>query len=355
MRVGLFLDVDEVLTVEAANLQIARRLNVAEQLQALEQRFGAGAMSNDEFNQSFIPLFKQAGFTKNFAEQAFESILKRIRYGELLGYPDSFLVSSGPSFFVHPLADKHQIPRDRVLCSEYSFDADGTLLACKKPASSLDKAKFVEERKGAYDLIVGVGNNPEQDGPFLSHCHVKVLLGEFRPGYISVSDLPTLIDLMHSLCGGSRSGGERERVFVVHGHDREMVRDVENVLLKQRVKPVVMMQQVAHGSQTLLDKFEASADVSYAIVLLTPDDQGGAKQEDGTRDRARQNVLFEAGYFVGRLGRERVLLLHKGSVEIPTDLAGVGYIRVDGSNAWQMELVRSLKKAGFNVSLDRAD
>ena len=87
------------------------------------------------------------------------------------------------------------------------------------------------------------------------------------------------------------------------------------------------------------------------MVLLTPDDEGGLKHSDAMRLRARQNVIFELGFFIGRLGRNRVCALTKGDVEIPSDYSGVVYIQMDGG--WKLDLVRELKGAGYDVDANR--
>lgn len=101
--------------------------------------------------------------------------------------------------------------------------------------------------------------------------------------------------------------------------------------------------------------FERHADVSFAIALLTPDDAGSlsGKTED-LRPRARQNVIFELGYFIGRLGREGVCALTRGEVEIPSDYSGVVYIHLDVGGGWKLQLVKELKAAGFDVDANRA-
>jgi predicted nucleotide-binding protein len=101
--------------------------------------------------------------------------------------------------------------------------------------------------------------------------------------------------------------------------------------------------------RTIIEKFvDHAREVGFAVVLLTPDDLGGAAATDVQQSRARQNVIFELGYFVGSLGRGRACLLRKGDVDIPSDLYGVGYTAMDSGNGWKIELARELKAAGFD-------
>ena len=107
----------------------------------------------------------------------------------------------------------------------------------------------------------------------------------------------------------------------------------------------IILHRMANGGRHLLTKFqEESEGASFAVVLMTPDDEGGPKTTTTRRDRARQNVVFELGFFIGRLGSERVAALMKGDVEKPSDFDGIAYINLDGG-AWKTELARELDHA----------
>jgi predicted nucleotide-binding protein len=134
-------------------------------------------------------------------------------------------------------------------------------------------------------------------------------------------------------------------VFVVHGHSREAKEEVARVLERLGLKAIILHEQPDTG-RVILEKFEHHADVGYAVVVLTPDD------ECGTTRRARQNVILELGYFFGRLGRGRVLALYKPDVELPSDLDGWLYTLMDDAGAWKFKLGRELRAAGFDVNLN---
>ena len=145
-----------------------------------------------------------------------------------------------------------------------------------------------------------------------------------------------------------------DRVFVIHGRDNEAKQTVARFLEKIDLKPVILHEQPDMG-RTIIEKFEDYADVEFAVVLLTPDDVGSLQSEESNlKSRARQNVIFEFGYCIGRLGRQRVCALTKGNVEIPSDYAGVLYIPLDDAGGWKMQLITELKTAGFNVDANRA-
>lgn len=150
------------------------------------------------------------------------------------------------------------------------------------------------------------------------------------------------------------SGSGSKRVFVIHGRNDEPKQSVARFLEKIGLKPVILHEQPDSG-QTIIEKFENYADVGFAVVLLTPDDVGSLRgEESNLKPRARQNVIFELGYFTSRLGRQRVHILTQGEVEIPTDYAGILYNQLDDSDGWKMRLITELKNVGFNVDANRA-
>jgi predicted nucleotide-binding protein len=141
---------------------------------------------------------------------------------------------------------------------------------------------------------------------------------------------------------------DRTKVFVVHGHDEGAHQGVARFLETIELKPIILHEQPNRGL-TIIEKFvDHAREVGFAVVLLTPDDLGGAAATDVQQSRARQNVIFELGYFVASLGRGRVCLLRKGDVDIPSDLYGVVYTAMDSGSGWKIELVRELKAAGLD-------
>ena len=143
-------------------------------------------------------------------------------------------------------------------------------------------------------------------------------------------------------------------IFIVHGRDEGAKNIVARFLEKLDLKPVILAEMPAKG-RTIIEKFEHHAQVGYAIVLLTPDDAGSLQgDENDPKPRARQNVIFELGFFIGRLGRERVCALTKGDVEIPSDYAGIEYIPFNDADDWQLRLIRELKSGGFKIDANRA-
>jgi predicted nucleotide-binding protein len=149
---------------------------------------------------------------------------------------------------------------------------------------------------------------------------------------------------------GDKVESEQSPAFIVHGHDDARKHELFRVLQDVTgVKPIILAEQ-PNGGRTILEKLEAyAAAAGFAVALLTPDDVGGARDAGEMAPRARQNVVFEAGYFAGRLGRARVVLLYDEGVELPSDLQGLVYVPLDTGGAWKMKLTHELATAGVHV------
>lgn len=144
------------------------------------------------------------------------------------------------------------------------------------------------------------------------------------------------------------------KVFVVHGHDDLAKTSVAKFIEKMGLEAIILHEQPNNG-KTIIEKFEANAaDVSFAVVLLTPDDVAApSANPDASRFRARQNVILELGYFCGALGRDRVCVLYKGEVEIPSDYLGVIYTPFDDAGAWHLQLAKEMKGAGIHIDFNK--
>lgn len=159
----------------------------------------------------------------------------------------------------------------------------------------------------------------------------------------------------HAQTVRTSTSSQSNRVFVVHGRDGETLNEVARLLTSLDLEPIVLGERPNRG-RTIIEKFEdESEDIAFAVVLLTPDDVGRLADEDDDqlRPRARQNVLFELGYTIGRLGRPRVCALYKGRVEMLSDFYGVAYVPMDDSGAWRTLLAKELKEAGLPVDLNK--
>lgn len=145
---------------------------------------------------------------------------------------------------------------------------------------------------------------------------------------------------------------DNRKVFIVHGHD-ESAKEMVARFLEQFDFEAIILHEQADGGKTIIEKIECYTDVVFAIILYTPCDIGHAKEDKRGKPRARQNVVFEHGYLIGKLGRERVCALVKEKVETPGDISGVVYKQMDPAGAWKTEILREMKNAGIAVNADK--
>lgn len=148
---------------------------------------------------------------------------------------------------------------------------------------------------------------------------------------------------------GTRSPHNSKKVFIVHGHDGELKQAVARIIEKQGIEAIILSEQANKG-RTIIEKFEDYSDVSGAICLFTADDYGRAKNNTTDNTRARQNVVLEAGYFMGKLGRNCVAILADKDIEMPSDLSGVVY--TDSTN-WEINLLKELKEMGYTIDFNK--
>ena len=142
---------------------------------------------------------------------------------------------------------------------------------------------------------------------------------------------------------------QNNKVFVVHGHDEALKEKVARLLEKQGLEAIILSEQANKG-KTIIEKFEENSVVGAAICLFTGDDIGKEKSEAVEKQRARQNVVYEAGYFMGKLGRERVIMLVDEGIELPSDLQGVVYT---DSESWKTEVLQELQSIGYAIDFNK--
>lgn len=144
-----------------------------------------------------------------------------------------------------------------------------------------------------------------------------------------------------------------EDIFVVHGHDEAVRQTVVRVLETLDLGPIILNEQTNKG-RTIIEKLEQeAANAGFAVILMTADDFGHSKAVDEEKPRARQNVIMEMGYFMGKLGRSRVFILLEEGVEIPSDNDGIVYTSLDKRGYWKYELIRELRAAGFDADANK--
>ena len=143
----------------------------------------------------------------------------------------------------------------------------------------------------------------------------------------------------------SVSNMSNKKVFIVHGHDEQLLNEVELMMHRIGLQPIILKNEVS-GGRTIIEKIEHYTDVGFGIVLYTCCDEGRKKGTSELRDRARQNVIFEHGYLCAKLTRERVVALNDTGIEVPSDLAGVVYISHSDAD-WKNQIMKEMRNAGM--------
>lgn len=164
------------------------------------------------------------------------------------------------------------------------------------------------------------------------------------------------LDLFPELAGPPRPAavprGDGRSVFVVHGHDLAAKHETARLIERLKLKAIILDEQTNLG-RTIIEKFEDHAsECSFAVVLVTPDDLGRSASGGDEKPRARQNVIFEMGYFMAKLGRGKVCALAAKGIELPSDLSGVVWVALDDHGAWQMRVAKEMKSAGLVIDLN---
>lgn len=146
------------------------------------------------------------------------------------------------------------------------------------------------------------------------------------------------------------------RIFIVHGHDEEIKQATARMLERLDLEAIILHEQPNKG-KTIIEKFTEYSDVGFAVVLLTPDDVGRSYKTPSETEkfRARQNVILELGYFLGKLGRNRVFVLFREqeNFEMPSDYNGVIYTPYDNGNLWAFALAKELKEAHYAIDVNK--
>jgi predicted nucleotide-binding protein len=223
--------------------------------------------------------------------------------------------------------------------------------------------EYVSWRLQVIDAIGNLGKRAQpllkeiehdKRGQYFYEDTAKLILGVLKAAVAigeSQSEVPHQVPINSDK--GSRMTVTTDSLFIVHGHDHAFLQQVVRFIEKLEIKPVLLFEEPGKG-QTIIEKLESNSNVSFALVLFTPDDLGRAAKEKELHPRARQNVVLELGYFLGKLGRSNVVALYDESVELPSDYRGVEYVKIDVEGAWKLRLAKELKAAGLMVDMNKA-
>ena len=197
----------------------------------------------------------------------------------------------------------------------------------------------IKFQKTSFSLPICISGTP--DSAFVEACQdgLRTSQAIFQT-YLDEMNDTSSIALIHQ--------SDVSKVFIVHGHDGKLKEEVARIVEKQNIEAIILSEKANQG-RTIIEKFENYSDVGGAICLFTADDVGSEKNDSLTKSRARQNVVFETGYFMGKLGRDHVVLLADGEIEMPSDLSGVVYTNAKN---WQFDLLKELKAMGYTINMN---
>jgi len=247
------------------------------------------------------------------------------------------------------------------------------------------KRRSLRKTRGAYDKLTELSNYLKELLPkdfidehfehFDRHMHfIGIFLRKkdfegIDNNFVDIKeeDFPTIRKKIYDLPKEEEPVKKRiaklsNKVFIVHGRDHKSLKELKAMLIEFGLDPIILHEK-ASGSRTIVEKLEKYSDVGYAFVLLTSDDVGGSKLKyysqlrklgvhriDDLYERARQNVILEFGYFIGKLGRDQVCCLHKGEVELPSDMHGIVYIPFkDSVEEARDNIIKELKEANYEI------
>jgi predicted nucleotide-binding protein len=207
---------------------------------------------------------------------------------------------------------------------------------------------------GNFDFAFGGGNEVTWEDARARNLKTRIQILE---GLVELLESKASLQAISvgSETNDTKVARESAKVFLVHGHSEAITHAAARFIEKLGIEVIVLREQPNSG-RTIIEKFVEFSDVGFAVVPLTADDRGGSasSQNHDWQFRARQNVILELGFFLGKLGRKRVCALYEHGVEIPSDYSGVLFTPLDLANAWHLSLARELKSAGFQVDMNRA-
>jgi len=199
MNMAMFLDVDKTLTRDFIQKGYAKSLGCEDAYTDIERRFQEKQITSSEFGEELIAAFAKKGFTQLQSRKLFDGVSLQRWADELLKMTsiEKYLVSSGPSYYIDLLAEKHGIPGDHVCRSLYKFNDNTGIIESCSAIDDQQKVFFVKDKVGSYDLTIGIGDSPEHDA-FVSHCSIPILT-TVSDGFIHAPNFGTVMRLVRVL------------------------------------------------------------------------------------------------------------------------------------------------------------
>lgn len=202
------------------------------------------------------------------------------------------------------------------------------------------------------DALCEIAQRSVAAGVFFVYSQITIVNSEKYVKDITKSTLKSVGEILKpSFQVSNAKQTDKKSVFIVHGRDAQAKIEAARFVEKLGLNAIILHEQVSAG-KTIIEKIEEHTNVGFAIVLYTPCDKGGIAGAEDQKLRARQNVVFEHGYMISKLGRKNVCALIKGDVEIPNDISGVVYIPLDDHGAWHYAIAKELRNSGYAVDMN---
>lgn len=206
---------------------------------------------------------------------------------------------------------------------------------------------------GNFESLEALGRLHDPEVP------LEAILNDVTVKSRRLSDIASQLDLYPEADGlvadesGEAPSGGPETIFIIHGRDDGKRMKLELFCHRHtKAVPVVLKDQTNSG-RTVIEKLEdhLGSSASFAVVILSGDDEGRLRGSNETSPRARQNVVLELGYAMAALGRSRVVVLVEPGVEIPSDISGLVWVEMDDHDAWEKRLMQELQAAGVGTNI----
>ncbi|MCP5487231.1 MAG: nucleotide-binding protein [Verrucomicrobia bacterium] len=212
---------------------------------------------------------------------------------------------------------------------------------------------WLETHHPESDSLQSIRLIPRADRAKNTHSGRGLRAGD-RQNVVRIMKLLATVEDGSTTSSPTKRKAVNRRVFVVHGRHNELKVSVARFLERLDLEPIILHEQADCG-RTIIDKFVQSADVAFAVVLLTADDRGGlaTTPAEKYKPRARQNVILELGYFMGRLRPDQIVAIYQSGVEIPSDYQGKLFVPFDDEGAWKFHLAREIRASGIEIDMNR--
>ena len=248
---------------------------------------------------------------------------------------------------------KLKLEIDGIKGSIESYTSDSYIInILEKLKEAIENNEIIDIRYTLSKLDEWYSENQRyiQDNEFVTNSRSHIKIEKDIQTYLKeINDYEETSHIKADRDGFMELNIDKNKVFIVHGHDSEAKTEVARFVEKLGLEAIILHEQASSGN-TIIEKIEEYSNVGFGIVIYTPCDVGNSiDKKDNLNSRARQNVVFEHGYLIGKIGRKNVCALVKCDIEKPNDISGVVYINMDSNGAWQTQIVREMKKQGYQI------